>query len=103
MQRQSLKQIPLFSSMSDAALSTISEHIRLVEYKKGDIVYSQSDMADAFYIILSGRCRTYIVDADNSEMKQSYLFKGDYFGAVSLLIEKPQAMNVQAVNDTIGS
>lgn len=100
-QRYSLKQIPLFAVLSDSDLNLISKYIRLVEFRKGDIVFSQYDVADAFYIVLSGRCRVYRIAEDNRECDESFLYKGDYFGAVSILTDKTQAMNVQTLNDSM--
>ncbi len=100
-QRYSLKKIPLFSSLNDTELSNILKRVRFVEFRKGDVIYREGDNADAFYIVLSGRCRVYVVSSREEERTLAYLHQGDYFGEVSLLTEKPHAACVEAKNNTM--
>jgi len=100
-ERYSLGQIPLFSSLSDADLNNISKKVRLVEFRKSDIFYREGDTVNSFYIIISGRCRVFVHQSNKKDRTLAFLHKGDYFGEVSLLTEKTHAANIEAINDSI--
>ena len=100
-QQYSLKQISFFSAMPDAVLNNVCKKMRLVEYKKGDFVYKQGDVADSFFIVLSGRCRMFITDEKKRERNLAFFYKGDHFGEVSLLADKLHAATIEAKNDTM--
>ena len=57
-----LKRIPVFSTCSEDQLHFIAERTRLVEYKKGELVYREGDTANAFYMISSGRLRVFSME-----------------------------------------
>lgn len=100
-QRYSMRQIPFFASLPEGVLNSISKKIRLTEYKKGDYIYRKDEEPDTFYIVLSGRCRMFIKNQNGNEKTLAYFYKGDHFGEVSILSEKPHAASVEAKNDTI--
>ena len=44
-----LRRVPVFSSCTDEQLHFIADRTRLVEYKKGELVYREGEAAEAFY------------------------------------------------------
>jgi NTE family protein len=95
-----LRRVAVFSSCSDEQLLFIAGRTRLVEYKKGEYVYRQGQMADAFYIISSGRVRV-IAEDGGEEKTLTVLHNGDSFGEISLLIGEAHSASVQALNDAL--
>ena len=69
-----LRSLDLFSSLSASALRAIEDRARLVEFKKGDLVYQQGDQPDAFYVILSGRFRVFLRQQADEEGKRPPIF-----------------------------
>lgn len=100
-ERYSLRQIPLFAALSETDLGNISKKVRLIEFRKGDTIYREGDAVNAFYIIITGRCRVFVHQVHKGDRTLAYLHKGDYFGEVSLLTEKTHAANIEAINDSI--
>ena len=47
-----LKRVPVFASCTDEQLHFIADRTRLVEYKKGELVYRQGDAAEMVYLEL---------------------------------------------------
>lgn len=97
----SLGEIPLFSSLSGSEIKFIEKKVRLVEYKKNELVYKQGNDPDAFYVICSGRFRVFIQEGAETERTVTYLYRGDYFGEISILTEKPHSVTVEAINDSL--
>lgn len=95
-----LKRVPIFASCTPEQLSLIVNRTRLVEYKKGEIIYRQGDPANAFYMISSGRLRIFSVDGPQ-EHTIAILHNGDSFGEVSLLTGENHSATVQTLNDTL--
>ena len=52
-----LRRLPVFSGCTERQLLLIADRTRLVEYKKGEVVYREGGEANAFYIVVSGRLR----------------------------------------------
>jgi NTE family protein len=95
-----LQRVPVFVSCTDEQLHFIADRTRLVEYKKGEFIYREGGIAEAFYIISSGRLRVF-TQADGREQTLVVLHNGDSFGEISLLTGETHSAHVQAINDTL--
>ena len=95
-----LKKIVLFSSCTDEELQLIVERSRLVEYKKGEAIYQESDRAEAFYIVASGRLQVFTL-VNGQKRVIAVLHNGDTFGEISLLTGDVHSATVEAINDTL--
>ncbi len=96
-----LRRVPVFASCTEDQLHLIADRTRLVEYKKGELVYREGDQADAFYIISSGRVRVLTRTAQGEEKTLTVLHNGDSFGEISLLIGETHSATVQTLNDAL--
>ncbi|MBI4398261.1 MAG: patatin-like phospholipase family protein [Candidatus Omnitrophica bacterium] len=97
----SLQNIPLFAGLTPIEINTLEKYVRLVECKRGDIIYEQGAESDAFYVIISGRFKVLQKNKNQESHIIAYYHRGDYFGEVSLLTEKPHSVTIQAVNDAL--
>ena len=96
-----LRRVPVFAACTEDQLHLIADRTRLVEYKKGELVYREGDPADAFYIISSGRVRVFTRTPQGDEKTLTVLHNGDSFGEISLLIGETHSATVQALNDAL--
>lgn len=96
----SLEEIPIFSSLTPAEQKIIDKKARLVEYKRGDIVYEEGSESDAFYVVVSGRFRLFNRNrGDKPDQTLLLLYRGDHFGETSLLNGNPHSVSVEAKSD----
>ena len=95
-----LKRVPVFAACTEDQLHLIADRTRLVEYKKGEVVYQEGDEANAFYIVSSGRLRAF-AHVDGQEKTFTVFHNGDSFGEISLLTGETHSATVQALNDTL--
>lgn len=96
----SLEDIPIFSSLTPAEQRLIDKKARLVEYKRGDIVYEEGSESDAFYVVVSGRFRLFNrARGDKPDQTLLLLYRGDHFGETSLLNGNPHSVSVEAKSD----
>ncbi|MBI3252205.1 MAG: cyclic nucleotide-binding domain-containing protein [Candidatus Omnitrophica bacterium] len=74
--------------------------MRLVEYKKDEVVYREGAEGGNFYIIVSGRFEAFSSSAGRQKTL-AYLRRGDYFGEMSLLSSEPHSATLRALSDSI--
>ena len=72
------------TALSGAELAEISRHGVAREYKARTVLMTEGDRTDALYIILEGRVRAYVSDADGREAVLSVMGPGEYFGEIAL-------------------
>jgi NTE family protein len=95
-----LGEIPLFSALTLAEQQLIERTARLIEYKRGDLVYREGENSDAFYAVVSGRFRLFRrAKANFPEETLVYFYRGDHFGETSLLTGHPHSGSVEAKSD----
>ncbi|KAF6100695.1 protein kinase cAMP-dependent type II regulatory subunit alpha [Phyllostomus discolor] len=101
-----IESVPLLKSLE------VSERMKIVDvigekiYKDGDRIIAQGEKADSFYIIESGEVKILIrsktttnKDGGNQEVEIARCHKGQYFGELALVTNKPRAASAYAVGD----
>ena len=61
------KKVYFFSGLSDDELETLNEISRLKKFKKGDIVFFDTEPYIGFYFVLSGMIKIYKISKDGKE------------------------------------
>ena len=89
-----LENIPLFSGLSDAAVTEIEQHGVVKTFKKHSIVIHQDDETCSLYVILSGSVKVYISGDDGREAILNHQNAGDYFGDLALIDKQPRVASV---------
>ncbi len=95
-----LAQCPLFSGLSHWELQSISQLMRLVEFKKDEMVYREGENAHAFYVVVLGRFEA-SASVNTKKDIYAYLKRGDYFGEMSLLTREPHSASIRALSDSL--
>ena len=95
------RQIPIFSKLSWLELRAIARKCKLVEYKKGDVIYRNGSPADAFYCLISGRLQGYLSKINGEKINTEIIARGMYFGVDSLLVGENHSYTVEAINDSV--
>lgn len=86
-----LRQVPLFSSLSQRHLSLLARHAVEMRYGAGEVLARQGQHGADFFVIGDGRAR---VERDGRRIAQ--LEAGDFFGEMSLIDGKPRSATVIA-------
>lgn len=95
-----LKEIPLFQSLSDEHLSLVSKGFTIKKYKKGEIIFYQSDDSTDLYIILNGAVKACLLNSDGQELVLTTFKKGDFFGEMSFLDGRPRSATIITAEDS---
>lgn len=89
-----LENVPLFSGLSEAALTEIEQHSSVKSFKKNAIVINQDDESYSLYVILSGAVKVFISAEDGREAVLNHQTAGDYFGDLALIDRQPRVASV---------
>lgn len=95
-----LKQIGLFSGLTDSELAALAEIASRRSFAKNAIIINEGDETDSLYLILSGKVKVVLSDEDGKEVIISILEPGDYFGEMSLIDSEPRSARVVTMLDS---
>ncbi|GAB4368948.1 MAG: Crp/Fnr family transcriptional regulator [Calditrichia bacterium] len=95
-----LKNIPLFSELSDKDLKKISQVASKQHYHKDNLILIEEEVGSTMFVILSGRVKISRISDDGREVILSILSDGDFFGEMSLLDGHTRSANVTAIENS---
>ncbi len=91
---------PLFVELAPEDLRSICQCGATKTYPKHSIVMNEGDLSDTLYIILSGKVKVYVSEADGREVTLSILGPGKFFGELALIDESPRSASVSTLETT---
>lgn len=86
-----LAQIDIFAGIPQSHLRRVAAIGAETEHKKGEVIFSEGDSGDAFYVILDGAVRISRFVPGMGEEALAILRTGAYFGEMSLIDEAPRS------------
>ena len=86
-----LEEVPLFSTLTAYERSKIADALDTHKYPAGSAIIREGDVGDKFYILESGDAEAFKRGEDKPLKTYG---KGDYFGELALLEDKPRAASV---------
>ena len=92
-----LKTVPLFAGFLDDQLRTIASVVTRRNVPRGAIVIVEGDPTDSLYIVIAGRLKVMMSDADGKEVILAMLGPGEFFGEMGLIDDSPRSATVMAV------
>lgn len=92
-----LGEVPLLSTLNPYERSKIADALEPRRFKDGETIIREGDPGEDFFLLESGEAEVYKSDAGPNPVKQYK--KGDYFGELALLDDKPRAASVVAKGD----
>lgn len=91
-----LEEVPLLVSLEPYERHKIADALESIVYNDGDTVIKQGDVGEAFFIIEAGEAQVTQTDENGIEHVMPGLKKGDYFGELALLTDKPRKATITA-------
>ena len=92
-----LKAVPLFSSFPEEQLRMLTTVVSRKSVSRGTTVMASGDATDALYIVLSGRLKVMMSDAEGKEVILSIIGSGEFFGEMGLIDDAPRSASVVAI------
>jgi CRP/FNR family cyclic AMP-dependent transcriptional regulator len=92
-----LKAVPLFASFPDDQLRLLTPVITRRSLPRSTTVMASGDPTDSLYIVLSGRLKVMMSDAEGKEVFLSILGPGEFFGEMGLIDDAPRSASVVSI------
>lgn len=94
-----LSSVHLFESIGKEFLDYLVETVKLETVLKGEVICSEGDAGDGFYLIRNGMVKV-SKKRPGGEVVLNYLSRGEFFGEVSLITEQTRTATCTAL-DTV--
>ena len=83
-QHKALEKIPMFSHLDPSAIDKLLESTHFKQYKSGDVICRQGDLADTLFLIVSGNCSVSVTSETGVSLQVAMLKELDVFGENAL-------------------
>lgn len=95
-----LRNIPLFSDLSEICLEEIAIICKIVKYKKGEFIFKENDLYFDFYILMNGMIKIYKASLAKKESILHIIRPKESFGDVPLFEGGNYPYNARAISDS---
>ena len=92
-----LKAVPLFASFPEEQLRMLTSVVTRRSAPRGSVIMGAGDATDSLYIVISGRLKVMMGDADGKEVILSILGPGEFFGEMGLIDDSPRSASVLTI------
>ena len=89
-----LARVPLFADLDDSELRLMADSMWERTFLAGEVVTSQGEPADGFFVVESGEA-----DVSVHGQRVSSCMAGDYFGEIGLLMGSDRTATITATSD----
>jgi len=98
---EQLRNIAVFSSLSDGSLHTLGNYVEGVQYQKGTMIIQADKVEPYFYVLQSGIARAYC-DGENQQITFWFGQSGDVlFSFNSYINNRPGYENIELLENSI--
>lgn len=86
-----LRRTPLLACFDDRFTTELVRHCRLRRLQKGEILFMESNRADAVYLVRTGAISLFLSWPDGRELVINEMQPGDVFGELAVLTDRPRS------------
>jgi CRP/FNR family transcriptional regulator len=79
-----LKNIPLFAGLSGSDLDALQQITRVRECPRGELLFSEGERADGFYVVLDGKVKVYKLSNEGKERILHVIHPGGTFAEAAI-------------------
>jgi CRP/FNR family transcriptional regulator, dissimilatory nitrate respiration regulator len=94
-----MARIPLFSGLSEPQLAQFQSVAMEKNFNKGELIFSEGDEGNGFYIILAGAVKIFKLSPDGKEHILHIFKAGQIFGEVPVFAGENFPANAEALHD----
>lgn len=98
--KEFLKNLPMFSTLSDKDIIRLSDMAKEFTYKNGEYVFYEGDSPDWFCIVKEGNIKAIKQAEDGKEIIMHMFKAGDTFGEVAVFDRRPYPASALTVGQT---
>lgn len=95
-----LKNIPVFNTLSASDAEEVRPYLISSKYKKKEVIFSEGDPSDWFYIVAKGKVKITKLSQTGRELILELISPMDFFGGVAVIKGFPYPANAVAMEDS---
>ena len=92
-----LRSLPMFATFSPEQMRALAAMVTRRSAPRGSAIMREGDPIDSLYIVISGRLKVMMGEADGKETILSILGKGEFFGDMGVIDDGPRSATVVAI------
>jgi CRP/FNR family cyclic AMP-dependent transcriptional regulator len=92
-----LKAVPIFAMLPEDQLRMLTMVVTRKSAPRSTTIMAGGDPTDSLYIVLSGRLKVMMSDAEGKEVILSILGPGEFFGEMGLIDDEPRSATVVTI------
>lgn len=96
---KAIDRIPLFLNLQQQERLALFNEMELRHYHKGDVLITQGEVGDEFFVLVRGRAKATYRDPAGREFHVGNIREGDAFGEVALIDDVPRTATIVARQD----
>lgn len=97
-----LRGVSILDSLTPYELMNLTDALNEVKFVKSDRIIKEGDMAEKMYFIMCGEVAIRATDKNTRKEKEiARLKRGQYFGELALVLNKPRVASVYALTETL--
>jgi len=97
---ETLREIPLFSTLNPEELQELLKRMEREEYPPHTVIFWMDEPGDKLYLIEEGEVRISYTNKDGKEITLGIQGEGTFFGELSLLDSGPHTATVRTIKET---
>jgi CRP/FNR family transcriptional regulator/CRP/FNR family cyclic AMP-dependent transcriptional regulator len=94
---KNLARVPFLAELGGAELEPLAAACRARRFRRGEVLFHESDPGNALFLLLSGQVKILRVGEDGEERILHVLGPGEYLGELSLVDGAPRSATAQAL------
>lgn len=95
-----LSAVPFFEALTPEERERIAQQASIEDFGENEFIVKQGEPGDSLYIILNGTCEVLHHAAQRPARHLATIYRGDFFGEMSLLTGEPRNASVRVTEDT---
>ena len=96
-----LAVMPLFCDLSNDERARLSEGCQLKRYARGDMVFHAGDPCDAFFVVIVGQVKLFMLSPSGQEKVIELVGPGQSFAEAMVFLDIPCMLSVQSLADSL--
>jgi ATP-binding cassette subfamily B protein len=96
-----LRTIPIIGELNEALLADVAGRLAIERVEADQVVISEGDPGDRFYILVRGKVEVTRRNAAGAEVTVGVLDDGDHFGEMALLEDAPRSATVRTLEPSV--
>ncbi len=97
---QNIAMIPLFQGLPDAHLEDLAMIVVDQIFQRGQVIFSEGDDGNGFYVAVTGRVKIYKMSPDGKEQTLHIFEPGEPFGEVPVFTGQQFPANAEALQES---